>query len=337
MRFSRAAAALLAVAGLAGCATVRPDGKTPPAPPDASLAPERLAARAFRAGCPQLLKRLDPSGLTEPSDWAEACADPRDEGFFARHFRPVVVGTGAGLVTGYYAPEVRALRAPAPGAVPVLGMPPALPSPAPDRAAIEAGALDGRAPLLAWVPDPADLFFLQVQGSGTLVFPDGSRLALGFAGANGHPYVAIGALLRARGVLEQTDMAAIRAWMARHPEAARALMRENPRYVFFRPLGEGSGPPRGALGLPLIAGIHVAADPRAMPPGAPVRLRTTVDGRAFERIVVIADTGAAIRGANRFDLYLGEGDEAGRIAGALSSPGRADLLLPRAAARRRAP
>lgn len=342
---------------LAGCAR---HAAPPAAPPDAPPAVAPLQPLAVRpstlagaqaldvtrlaAACPALLARPDPSGLTRPADWAPACAAARAGTaagpFLDAHFRPVRRGDGRGLVTGYFVPAIPGSEVAQPGLVPVLGPPAGLSctaeAPCPPRAAIEAGALAGRAPILGWA-DPVDLFFLQVQGSGVLRLPGGRALNLAFAGSNGQPYVAIGQLLRGEGKLPPgAGMAGIRAWMAANPADARALMARNPRYVFFRAVPPGQPFPVGALGTPLAARQDAAVDPALVPPGALVHLSTRVGGQPFAGLLLASDRGAAIRGANRIDLYLGEGAGAGRLAGSLEAPGELVLLLPVAAAERMA-
>lgn len=347
---------------------------TTAAPPALPAPPVRLAGlpagftaeppvlEAFRRACPRLSRRTDTSGLSRPEDWREACAAAATATdattFFARHFVPVRLGSGRGLATGYYEPDVPALAAPRPGAAPVLARPPELVDidlaafpgdrrgtlrgvvkgsrvvPAPDRAAIEAGAYAGRGLEIAWAADPIDLFFLQIQGSGSLVFPDGRRLRIGYAGQNGHPYVPIGRLMRERGLHPKPGMAEIRAHLAADRTAGAALMRENPSYVFFTPLDPALDGPLGALGVPLIPLANAAADPDTLPLGAPVWLETEVAGEAFRQLLIAADTGGAIRGANRFDIFFGPGAEAARKAGALAAPLEAVILLPVAAANR---
>ncbi|MFN3371867.1 MAG: murein transglycosylase A [Sphingomonadaceae bacterium] len=370
---------LLALLVLAACAAPRPT--VAPSPPPAveaagagpgpaariaalpaDFAADREALEAFRRACPRLLRRADPSGLARPEDWRNACAladtatDPT--AFFARHFIPVRLGSGRGLATGYYEPDVPAFEAPRAGAAPVLARPPELVDidlsafpgdrsgtirgmvrgsrvvPAPDRAAIEGGALAGRGLEIAWAADPIDLFFLQIQGSGSLVFPDGRRLRIGYAGQNGHPYVAIGRLMRERGLHPKPGMAEIRAHLAADREAGAALMRENPSYVFFAPLDPALDGPVGSLGVPLLPLANAAADPETLPLGAPVWLETEVEGAPFRRLVIAADTGGAIRGANRFDIFFGPGPDAARKAGSLAAPVEALVLLPRSAAGR---
>ena len=320
------------------------------------------ALEAFRRACPRLLKREDASGLTRPADWQPACADTGadPETFFTRHFTPVILNDGKGLATGYFEPEIAGLRPPAPGAAPVLSRPPELVDlnlkdwnigggtirglvkgnrvvRAPDRAAIESGAFAGRGLELAWAADPVDLFFLQIQGSGRLAMPDGSTLRIGYDGQNGHQYVAIGKLLKDRGILPKPGMDEIKSWLRANPAEGAALMRENPSYIFFRKLPDTIDGPIGALGVPLLAEANAAADAATLPLGAPVWIETMVDGQPFRRLLIAADTGGAIKGANRFDIFFGAGAEAGRRAGPLAAPLQARILLPNSAAQRLRP
>jgi membrane-bound lytic murein transglycosylase A len=313
------------------------------------------ALRAFQLSCPSLLTRADPSGLTEREDWRALCAEAPDDpaAFFRTRFAGVQVGDGSAFATGYYEPEIPGCRTPRPGCeVPIYRKPPDLLDANPvtgargrgridesgnyvlyhDRAAIEQGALAGRGLELAYAADPVDLFFVQIQGSGRLRLPDGRVMRIGYAGQNGREYVAIGRLLRDRGVLQPPiSMQRIREWIRANPEAGRALMRENLSYVFFQEL---TGPgPLGALGRPVTARVTVAADPNFVPLGAPVLL-AGMDNQAANGIWVAQDTGGAIRGANRFDTFWGAGEEAARIAGSMSSRGRAYILLPRTAVER---
>ena len=339
---------------------IRPVARVVPAIPGFTASPEALVA--FRRACPRLLKRADASGLAQPADWQAACADTdtNPTAFFQRHFTPVILGDGKGLATGYFEPEIAGLRGPAPGAVPVLSRPPELVDlnlsswnieggtirgvvkdnqvvRAPDRAAIEAGAFANRGLELAWAADAVDYFFLQIQGSGRLRMPDGQVLRVGYASQNGHPYVAIGRLLKDRGILPKPGMAEIKAWIRSNPAEGAALMRENPSYIFMRRLPDNIDGPIGALGVPLLAQVNVAADPAMLPLGAPVWIETSVEGQPFRSLAVAADTGGAIKGPNRFDIFFGGGEGAARKAGSLSSPLNAILLLPRAAAERLQP
>ena len=312
------------------------------------------ALAAFRISCPDLVRRDDVSGLARPADWSTACAAaaawPEADAlaFFAAHFETAIIGEGRAFATGYYEPEIRGSRTRQPGYdVPIYAKPPDLLDANPltgergrgrldengdyvlyyERAEIEQGALANRGLEIAWAADPIDLFFLQIQGSGRLRLPDGQVMRIGYAGQNGREYVAVGRLLRERGILASPlTMQAVVAWLRAHPEEGRALMRENKSYVFFQEL---TGPgPLGALGRPVTPQVTVAADPRFVPLGAPVVLLAMDNSRA-DGLWVAQDTGGAIRGANRFDTFWGAGAEAATIAGGMSANGRAYLLLPR--------
>jgi membrane-bound lytic murein transglycosylase A len=235
----------------------------------------RRALDAFKLSCPVLARRQDQSGLTLPSDWlplcaeAQAVADPA--AFFRDRFDWVRVGSGEAFATGYYEPEIRGSRTRQAGyEIPIYRKPDDLArcygpqgtgrgrvDPEGNcvlfytRAEIEDGALEGRNLEIGWASDPIELFFLQIQGSGRLLLPDGQVMRIGYADQNGREYVAIGRLLRERGILPPggADMNSIIAWMRGQPDGGRALMRENPSYIFFREL---TGPgPLGALNLPV--------------------------------------------------------------------------------------
>lgn len=314
---------------------------------------------AFRISCPSVTTRQDVSGLALPGDWQAACDAARDwprgdaARFLDTHFATVEVGGGTAFATGYYEPEIRGSRTRAPGyQVPVYALPPDLLERNPqtgargrgriddngdyvlyhDRTAIEEGVLSGRGLEIGWAADPVDLFFLQIQGSGRLRLPDGGVMRIGYAGQNGREYVAIGRVLRDRGLIQPpVSMQRIVQWLHANPEEGRAIMRENRSYVFFREL---TGPgPLGALGRPVTPFASVAADPNFVPLGAPVLL-SGMDNPRANGLWVAQDTGGAIRGANRFDTFWGAGSEAAAIAGGMQARGRALILLPRAAVER---
>ena len=321
------------------------------------------ALAAFRKTCPALLKRTDASGLTQPGDWTAACAAAKTatdaRGFFETALVPVRLGDGRGLNTGYYEPEIAGSRDRAPGyAVPFYRRPADLVDvdlglfsdglkgkkvrgrvdgtalvPYYDRAAITGGALAGRGLELAWAADPYEAFFLEIQGSGRLKLPDGSVMRIGFDAQNGRDYVAIGKLLRDRGALApgQATMDGIIGWLRAHPDEAPAILNANGSYIFFREV-KGDGP-IGALGQALTPQVSVAADPRYVPLGAPLWLDTRAGG-PFARLMVAQDTGGAIKGANRLDIFWGAGADARKTAGGLSTTGTTMLLLPPAAAAR---
>jgi membrane-bound lytic murein transglycosylase A len=195
----------------------------------------------------------------------------------------------------------------------------------PTRAEIDGGALDGRGLELAWTDDPISLFVLHVQGSGLLRFPDGTRIGARFAGTNGRPFRSLASILIARGLLTRNhaSIADIRRALESLPEdQRRALIDDNPRYVFFRLSAEGG--PRGSLGVELTPGRSVATDPRLVPMGALAYVVTPT----ARRFVVSQDTGAAIVGPHA-DLFLGAGEEAGEVAGRTRDTGTMYVLEPR--------
>ncbi|MFG1378527.1 murein transglycosylase A [Xanthobacter autotrophicus] len=283
--------------------------------------------------------------------------------FFEANFRPfrVVPDTGSdGFFTGYYEPEVAGALSPGNGFdVPVHGRPSDLlmsgggPTPNSggalrregdalvpyfDRAAIEDGALAGRGLEIAWLKDPIDLFFMQIQGSARVRLPDGRVLRLNYDGYNGHPYLPVGRLLIARGLVprEEMSMDRIRAFMEADPEAGRALRRENRSYVFFKALDlDGEAGAMGAQGVPLTAGRSIAVDRKLHTYGAPVFVAADLPLAApgsrepFRRLMIAQDTGSAIVGPARADLYFGTGPEAGAVAGRIRHSGSFTLLVPR--------
>ena len=272
-------------------------------------------------------------------------ADP--SAFFRDRFDWVQVGNGEAFATGYYEPEIRGSRTRQPGyEVPVYAKPDDLTRCYGaqgtgrgrvdhegycvlyyTRAEIEDGALQGRDLEIGWAADPIELFFLQIQGSGRLLLPDGQVMRIGYADQNGREYVAIGRLLRDRGILPPggASMDAIIAWMRAQPDSGQSLMRENLSYIFFKEL---TGPgPLGALNVPVTTRASLAADPKFVPLGAPVFL--SLDRREASGLWVAQDTGGAIKGANRFDTFWGAGQAARLTAGGMSAKGQALLLLPK--------
>jgi membrane-bound lytic murein transglycosylase A len=329
-------------------------------PPPASL-DEASAARALRAfviSCPVLQQKQDKSLLAYGADWAGVCATAKTvlpgnaAAFFRDSFDWVRVGDGKAFATGYYIPETAGSRTPGPGyAVPIYRTPPDLVRctrtdgttgrsrvdetgacvPYFSRAEIEDGALANKGLEIAWAADPVELFFIEIQGSGELRLPDGNVMRIGYDNQNGRDYVAIGRLLRERGILPPggANMQAIKDWLRANPDQGRALMRENLSYIFFKEL---TGPPLGSLGLPITPHGTVAADPNFVPLGAPVFLM--VDRPEAYGFWVAQDVGGAIKGPNRFDTFWGGGPEATAIAGGMSASGQALLLLPKGVAAR---
>lgn len=206
------------------------------------------------------------------------------------------------------------------------------------REEIMEGALRGRGLEIYWVTDPVDAFFAQVQGSGIVELPGGERVRVGYAGKNGHRYTAIGRVLIEEGEVsrEEMSMQAIRRWLDDHPDRAQELMNQNEAFVFFEK--EKRPGAIGAQGVVLTPERSMAVDPKYMPLSAPVYVVTDVpDPEASEetmpwrQLVIAQDTGGAIRGPTRGDIFWGAGERALSIAGRLKSEGRYYLLLPRAA------
>ncbi|HAD86878.1 MAG TPA: murein transglycosylase, partial [Rhodospirillaceae bacterium] len=203
-----------------------------------------------------------------------------------------------------------------------------------DRKEILDGALRGRQLELLWVDSAIDLFFLHVQGSGRILLPDGSFVRLAFSGRNGHRYTSIGRELVAQGVMKVEDvtMPSLRAWMEANPLAAEQLMVKNKSYIFFRV--EKDPVVKGAMGIALTPGRSLAVDPKFVPLGLPVWLVTTdpLDPKnqtPLRRMMVAQDTGSAIKGVVRGDVFWGFGPEAESRAGLMNEAGIYYLLLPR--------
>lgn len=219
-----------------------------------------------------------------------------------------------------------------------------------DRKAINAGILKGRQLELAWLKSPVDLFFLQIQGSGRLQLPDGRQVAVGYGGSNGQPYVPIGREMMKEGLLSSrhVNMDSIRAWLNTHPEQAMPLMERNPNYVFFKwDQGGAILGPQGSFGVPLMPWHAVAIDHAAIPYGAPLWVKTTLQvpddveseggaeatrtghSESWAHLVFAQDVGTDIRGAGRADLFTGWDDKAAFVAGHLHESGKMIVLLPR--------
>jgi membrane-bound lytic murein transglycosylase A len=266
------------------------------------------------------------------------------------------------LFTGYYQPVIEGSLAPTPEyAYPIYSIPTdlivtervtLLPSLAPEkitgrleegnlvpyysrREIDELGAIRGRGYEIAWVKNPIDLFFLHIQGSGILQLEDGRRLLIGYAGANGRPYRSIGRLLIDRGKIPQEEMSMqrLRRYLLDYPEEKNEIFSYNESYVFFRFLQEG---PLGNIEVPLTSGRSIATDARLFPKGALAFIKTErpildaagelLGWQPFSRFVLNQDTGGAIRGLQRADLYFGTGAEAGAAAGYMNRPGKLFFL-----------
>ena len=363
--FSRALLAALASLTLAACSTLPPREPEPweqpqprpqptkppltepprPQPPvtlDVASLPGWASddhAAAFAAWRQTCQVARDPA-------YAAVCAKARAAGpltptearrFFETNFRVEPSGP-QGLLTGYFAPQYEArMSRGGEFTAPVRPRPAGLPadpgaSPYLDRTMIE--SMEEPRPL-AWMR-AEDLFFLQIQGSGTLRLPDGRTVRAMYDGNNGHPFVAIARPMRERGLLpgDNTSGNAIRQWLADHrgPEAD-AIMQLNPRYVFFKTAPDDGQDPAGAAGVPLPAGRAIAVDLSRHAVGEPFWIDASAPTLAgafpvYRRLVVALDTGGAIKGETRADLYIGRGDDAGTEAGRIRHDLRMYRLVP---------
>ncbi|MFO1150172.1 MAG: MltA domain-containing protein [Alsobacter sp.] len=289
--------------------------------------------------------------------------------FFERRFLPLRIrtgqGDGTGFLTGYYEPEVPGSLTPdATYSTPVLGRPPDLVTlkqgesapgldpalaaarrtpaglePYPDRGAIWDGALAGQGLELLYLADKVELFMAQVQGSARVRLPDGRVLRLVYAGRNGRPYTSIGKVVVSEGrlPLERADLAGLKAWLRANPEEGERVMRLNRSYIFFA-LGEGLDPDAGPIGgasVPLTPLRSIAVDRALWPYGLPFWIRGEVTlgpgaSLAEGRLWIAQDTGSAILGPARADLFIGSGDQAGLQAGGIRHRAEFTVLWPRA-------
>lgn len=287
------------------------------------------ALQVFRNTCSDL----------KDSDWASLCAVAQNQTngrqFFELFFRPVLVSDGQdALFTGYFEPELDGSRVRTSRyRYPVYK----LPREARDgvwisrREILTTDVMQGRGLEIAWVDDPVELFFLQIQGSGRIRLEDGSFLRVGYGGKNGHKYRSVGQELVRRGIYKPHQVSAqvIKNWVRRNPVAGQELLFHNPSYVFFREVSQvpAHKGPLGAMNRSITTLRSLAVDPSYTPLGAPVWLEK--DGaNPLRRLMVAQDTGSAIKGAQRADVFMGTGDEAGRIAGRMKDPGRMIVLMP---------
>ncbi len=364
---NNSAVALTLTMLLAACATTPaapPVVATPPAagtvsPPPApaeALSPTTLpgwdhedhlaAFEAWAAGCTvarEAAARVQCARAMLIKQTSKPVTPSAARAFFETGFTVVAAETadgGPGLLTAYFAPEYPARSvADAEFDMPVLARPSgwtrgqALPV----RAEIEADPLAASgAPPLAWMR-AEDLFFMQIQGSGYLTLEDGSRVRAAYAADNGRPFTGIARPMAERGLLPPngTSGDAIRAWLAAHRGAeAREIMALNARYIFFKRDPDDGGDPEGAAGIPLPARRAIAVDPASWRYGDAVWI--SADGgnlagarSSYQGLVMALDTGSAIRGPVRADLYMGRGEAAGVEAGAVRHPLRMWRLVPR--------
>ena len=300
-----------------------------------------------------------------PARWRTGCRPaPAKNGdaraFFEKNFTPYRISAGSsrdGLFTGYYEPQINGSRT-RHGAfqTPVYGLPPDLVRvdlsafsprfagehisgqlqgqklvPYASRAEIDQHGI-ANAKILFWCDDPVALFFLQIQGSGRARLAEGGEERIAYAGENGRPYTAIGRVLIAQGALarENVSLASIRDWLLKNPARAQAVMDADQSFIFFeeKPVGDAALGNAGTLGAALTPGASLAIDPRLNALGAPYY----VDAAPVRGLLIGQDTGGAIRGPVRGDVFFGFGDKAEAMAGSLKADGTLYVLLPKALA-----
>ena len=273
------------------------------------------------------------------TEWPALCELAKHQegakAFFEVFFRPVLIEDGSEpLFTGYFEPELFGSRVRTNKyRYPLYKLPKDVRTDGSyyTRRAINNGALSGKGLEIAWVDDPVELFFLQVQGSGRVTLTNGSKIRVGYAGHNGHNYRSIGKELVSRGIYEPHQVSAkvIQNWVRRNPIDGPELLNSNPSYVFFTEktkLRSKDGP-IGAMNRSIFTMRTVAVDPKYVPLGAPVWIEK--DGKdPLRRLMIAQDTGSAIKGAQRADIFYGTGDDAGSKAGAIKDSGRMIVFMP---------
>ncbi|MCK0171051.1 MltA domain-containing protein [Aliiroseovarius sp. S1123] len=282
---------------------------------------------------------LDTCRDLDDPQWRPICAlaQTQDDGkaFFELFFRPLLIEDGnTPLFTAYFEPELKGSRVQTSVyRYPVYAKPREVIGQVwlPRRDIEDGDVMKGRGLEIAWVADPVDLQFLQIQGSGRIRLPDGSSIRLGYGGSNGHSFMSLGKELVRRGIYNehQVSQAVIKNWVRRNPEAGHDLLMSNPSYVFFRKIGDVSASkgPLGAMNRSITAHRSLAVDPKYTPLGAPIWLEK--DGtEPFRRLMVAQDTGSRVKGAQRADIFWGTGDQAGKLAGKIKDDGRMYVLLP---------
>ncbi|WP_020581806.1 murein transglycosylase A [Endozoicomonas elysicola] len=309
-------------------------------------------------------QRLNRSVLTEKSPWGSyqqwqslckelvQTPDRQLKAFFEQNFVPVRLSPqDRGLFTAYYSPVIPGNVTPSEEySVPLLKLPHDLVKVRLADFGLSGQGLVGRvekgflkpygsraeidqqtpkdSDVLLWLNSTVDKFFLQVQGSGNIELPDGKIIHVGYAGNNGHNYVAIGKILKQKGELEDVSMQTIQTWLEQNPDQKEWLLTQNPRYIFFSFSDEGA---ITAQGVPANSRRTLAVDPSYIPLGLPVWLdtRLTATGEKFQQMMVAQDTGSAIKGPARGDIYMGFGKDAALLAGPQQEPGKLYVLIPR--------
>lgn len=322
---------------------------------------------AFQVSCKKFMQQ-NPKHLVGSSriklqagDWQPACdaaqsVDPNSEvearNFFEKWFNPIEFKQQKkathGVFTGYYTPQFEgSLTRTTEFKTPIYGLPRHLKwdshgkmkPPYFTREQIDNGILDKKAPVIAWIKDPIDRLSLEIEGAGVIQLDDGEKVYLGYAGENGAPYTSIGHVLIKSGVMtkDNASRAAITRYLHNHPEKINPILHRNKSFVFFQRVNRPMA--LGAQGTALTPGYSLAIDKKWIPMGVPLWLNfnnsdTHAQDKQFHRLMIAQDTGGAIRGVMRGDVYWGSGEKATYLGEHMKKQGRYWMLLPKFALKR---
>jgi membrane-bound lytic murein transglycosylase A len=310
--------------------------------PDAALDAFKQSCRKFSSH-PHTIPAQVAGEDASPLAWNNACLLAENtedaDSFFTTHFTPYLAlaedSREDGLLTGYYEPLLHGSLTPdATYRYPIWSVPSDLQAGVPylTHREIDEQRLAGKATPLLYVSDYVDHFFLQIQGSGIVQLPDGEKVKVAFAGKNNRAYTAIGKYLMDNNIVPRSEMSAprLKAWLRANPEEAQQVMWMNESYVFFQ-MGDNATAAVGAQGVPLTPEASIAVDPTMLPYGVPVLLDTTLPytNEKYRRLVVTQDTGGAIKGPLRADLFFGPGERAAHLAGGMKQSAKFFVLLPK--------
>ena len=310
---------------------------------------------AFQTSCEAFLKQSPshPMGTQhiklKVRDWHPACKAALDldsisedsaKTFFEKWFHPIEFEQKKqapvhSVFTGYYMPKIKGnLKKSAKYNTPIYGLPKRKYLTSYTREQIDNGALKKKAPIIAWIHSPAERLFLEIEGSGVIQLPDGEKLYLGYAGENGAPYTSIARVLIDKGIMTRHNASkeAIMRYLKNHPEKAKKIIHKNKSFVFFENLKKPMA--LGAHGMALTPGYSLAVDRKWIPLGAPLWLDTTrpdikANAKQLQRLMIAQDTGGAIRGFMRGDIYWGSGKLATFLGEHMKNEGHYWLLLPK--------
>lgn len=308
---------------------------------------------AFQKSCNTFLKQ-DPKHKVGTShidlqagDWRPACkaalsmtsaSDDQARDFFEKWFSPVKFEQKRkvrGLFTGYYMPVIPgSLTKTAKFSTPIYGMPKASQKHY-TRAQIDNGALKDNAPVIAWISSPVERLSLEIEGSGVIKLPDGNTISLGYAGENGAHYTSVGSVLIKKGILsrDKASKNAIQRYLESHPDTMNSILHQNKSFVYFQVMNKTMA--LGAQGMALTPGYSLAVDHKIVPLGAPLWLSTkkplasSEKTTPFQRLMIAQDTGGAIRGLMRGDIYWGSGKQATFLGEHMKTAGRYWMLIPK--------